>query len=264
MERICGTNISKSLVSKLVCTLDEELIPWRNRPLTKKYPYLVVDARYEKVRENGRVMSKAVVTVIGIGEAGVREVVGCWIIDSESYEGWNGCFVSLKERGLHGVEYVVSDENKGLRKALMRQFQGVKLQRCQVHFMRNLLSRLPRKDHSEGVQLLKEVFAAHTKDRAMHNSKLLIEYLLSKKKEHIADWIDENIEDALVVLDLGIEHRMKMKSTNMIERHNQELKRRTKVVRIFPNEASCLRLITAYSQEVSEHWCSRKYLTIMN
>ena len=260
VEELCGQTVSKSLVSKLSCGFDGDLQKWRERPLSRDYPYLLFDARYEKVRENGRVVSKAVVVAIGITDDGIREVIGCWVINSESFEAWDSCFNRLKERGLNGVRYVVSDDNKGLRKALMKYFQGVVLQRCQVHFMRNFMNKLSKKDRSEGIQLLQEVFAAHSKERAMSTMSHLVEFLLSRKKDAIAEWIEENIEDTLLVLNLPTEHRKMMRSTNMIERLNQELKRRSKVVRIFPNDKSCLRLMTALCQESSEAWGSRKYL----
>ncbi len=261
VEELCGHSVSKSLVSKLNVGLDEQIQKWRNRPLTKSYPYLIFDARYEKVRD-GHVASRAVVVGIGITEEGIREIIGCWVVNSESYEAWDSCFKELKDRGLTGVEYVVTDDNKGLRKALMKYFQGVKLQRCQVHFMRNFLSKLAKKDQKEGIQLLQEVFAANDRQRAMITLEHLISFLEARKKSDISQWLEENIEDTLTVLELPYEHRKKMKSTNMLERFNQELKRRTKPIRIFPNEASCLRLVSTLCQETSEGWSNRKYLTM--
>ncbi len=261
LEQLCGLSISKSQVSRLVCQLDNLLKEWRERPLITPYMYLLFDARYEKVRINGRVVSRAVVVGIGITKEGYREIIGCWVINSESFESWNSCFKSLRDRGLTGVEYVVSDENPGLRKALMKHFQDVKLQRCQVYFMRNFMSKLAKSEKDEGIKLLKEVFDAPTKEAAKTLMKPLIEFLLSKKKDKVVEWLEESIEDAWVVFDLPSEHRKQMKSTNMLERVNQELKRRSRVVRIFPNEASCLRLATALCQEISEGWGDRRYLT---
>jgi len=260
MEELCGQGFSKSEVSVLVARLDDELKAWRERPLLTAYKYLVLDARYEKVRENGRVISKAFVVAVGIDTIGMRDIIGCRVVNSESYESWDDFFKSLKERGLHGVEYVVTDENKGLRKALMKYFQDVKLQRCQVHFMRNLLGKLTRTEQPEGIRLLQEVFAAETKEEAIKRVHKASEFLISRKKHAVADWLEESIEDTLQVLDLPLAHRKKMKSTNMLERVNQELKRRSRVVRIFPNDASCLRLLSALCQEISEDWGNRKYL----
>ena len=262
MEELCGLNISKSQVSTLTAELDNKLLEWRERPLTASYQYLMFDARYEKVRENGKVISKAFVVAIGITNEGAREIIGCWVVNSESFEDWDSCIKSLKERGLKDVEYVVSDDNKGLRKALQKYFQEIKLQRCQVHFMRNFLSKLARSEQAEGIRLLQDVFAAGKKDDAMNRVKKVTEFLLSKKKEKVADWLEENIEETLVVLELPIEHRKKMKSTNMLERLNQELKRRSRVVRIFPNDASCMRLLGALCQETSEGWAGRRYINM--
>lgn len=259
MEELCGYSISKSQVSELAATLDGSLKIWRERRL-ERYRYLIFDARYEKVRDNGHIVSKAFIVAVGINDEGIREILGCWVVDSESYEAWDGCFKSLKERGLHGVEYVVSDENKGLRKALMKYFQGAKLQRCQVHYMRNFIAKLSKSEQKEGIRLLQEVFAAHTKEEALDRLDNVSDFLLSKKKAHVVDWLEESIEEALTVLDLPEAHRRKMKSTNMLERVNQELKRRSRVVRIFPNDFSCVRLLGAICQEISEGWGSRMYL----
>ncbi len=262
VEELCGTTVSKSLVSKLNASIEPMLNLWRERTLKSPYPYLVLDARYEKVRENGHVVSKAFVTVVGITSGGIREIIGAWVIDSESYDAWEACFKRLKERGLCGVAYVVSDENAGLRKALMKHFQGVKLQRCQVHFMRNFMGKLAKSERAEGMSLLQDVFAARTAEDAKERLEKATAFLQSKRKEKVAEWLEENIEDALVVLALPEAHRKKMRSTNMVERLNQELKRRSRVVRIFPNDQSCLRLLSTLCQEVSESWGHRIYLSM--
>jgi len=264
MEELCGFNVSKSQVSELSATLDSSLQAWRERPLETTYLYMVLDARYEKVRENNHIVSKALVVVVGITREGQREIIGCFVINSESFEAWDHCFQSLRMRGLHGVEYVVSDDNKGLRKALMKHFQGVKQQRCQVHFMRNFLNKLSRSEYMEGMRCLQEVFAARTKEDAFARLEKVRAFLLSKKKASTAEWLEENIEEALMVLDLPEAHRKQMKSTNMLERFNQEIKRRTRVIRIFPNEESCLRLLSALCQETSEQWGTRKYVPMNN
>jgi transposase-like protein len=157
---------------------------------------------------------------------------------------------------------VVSDENKGLRKALMKHFQGALLQRCQVHFMRNFISKLSKRDQAEAIKLLQDVFAADAKDEAMRRLQAVIAHLMNRKKADVASWLEDSIEETLMVLELPAAHRKKMKSTNMLERVNQELKRRTRVVRIFPNEQSCLRMLTALCQEISEDWGDRRYLNM--
>lgn len=259
-ESLCGFGISKSQVSVLTKTLDDDLNQWRNRELLDAYKYLIFDARYEKIRESGRVVSKALAIAIGVTEEGKREILGSWVINSESFEEWDDCIKQLIERGLHGVVYVVSDQNKGLRSAIEKRFQGVVWQRCQVHFMRNFLSKLSKQIQPEALRLLKSVFASETRDEALKKAGELCKYLRERKREPIADWLEENIQETLGVYDLPLEHRKRMRSTNMLERLNQELKRRSRVVRIFPNEASCLRLMTALCQEYSEEWMNRRYL----
>jgi putative transposase len=259
---LCGTEISKSQVSELIKQLDQQLHAWRNRRLLLEYVYAIFDARYEKVRENGHVVSKAFVTVIGITKDGMRDIIGCYVINSESESEWNDVISNLKERGLHGLNYVVADDNKGLKSALAKHFQGILVQRCQVHFMRNFMFKLSQITRAEGILLLQDVFAATTKEDALSRAEKLRAYLLSVNKEVVADWIEEHLEEALVVLALPKEHHKKMKSTNMLERFNQELKRRSKVVRIFPNVESCLRLLGTLCQETSEEWANRRYLNM--
>ena len=259
-EKLSGFSVSKSQVSDLMKTLDNELDQWRNRKLLEPYKYLVFDARYEKVREEGRVISKAVCVAIGITEEGMREVIGSWVINSESFEEWDGCIEELIARGLRGVTYVVSDQNQGLKAAIEKRFQGVIWQRCQVHFMRNFLSKLSKQTQPECLKRLKKVFAAEDKEEALKESEKLQKHLREHGKERVAEWIEEHIEETLGVYELPPEHRKRMKSTNMLERLNQELKRRSRVVRIFPNEESCLRLMTALCQEYSEEWMNRRYL----
>lgn len=262
MEELCGSSISRSTVSEFSKQLDADLSQWKDRPLTAEYPYVIFDARYEKVRENGCVVSKAFVVAIGITTEGIREIIGYWVVNSESYEAWDGCFKSLRDRGLQGAKYAVSDDNQGLRSALLKYFQGTKLQRCQVHFMRNFIDRLAKSEKAEGIRLLQDVFAAPTKDEAKARLQKVKGFLIGKKKIKVADWLEENIEEALVVLELPEIHRKKMKSTNMLERLNQELKRRSRVIRIFPNIESCLRALGALCQQTSEEWANRKYLNM--
>jgi len=240
-EALCGFGVSKSQVSDLAKALDYDLNLWRNRDLSEAYPYLVFDARYEKIRVEGRVMSKAVAIAVGITENGRREVIGSWVINSESFEEWDACIQELIDRGLHGVGYVVSDQNKGLKSAIEKRFQGVTWQRCQVHFMRNFLFKLSKKMQTEGIRLLKRVFASENREEAKGRAAEVIQYLRAHKKDYVASWFEENYEETLGVYELPPNHRKRMKSTNMLERLNQELKRRSRVVRIFPNEASCLR-----------------------
>jgi putative transposase len=262
VEELCGHSISRSHVSQLAADLDKKLNLWRKRKLTSTYPYLVIDARYERIRTLEGVVSKAVMIVIGISEEGHREILSIDIGDSENETDWGDIFKTLKERGLKGVQFVVSDDHKGLVRALQRNFQGALWQRCQVHFMRNFISKLGRRNAKLYILLLKDVFAATTKEDSITRKNKLLDKLEHEKPE-VARWIDEEIESCFSVYNLPESHQRRMRTTNMIERLNQELKRRSRVIRIFPNDASCLRVLGTLCMEQSEVWESgRMYLTM--
>jgi putative transposase len=258
-EALCGLDISKSQVSRLAKDLDEDIHAWRLRKLEKEYPYLVVDARYEKIRVNHRVVSQGVLLVVGIGSEGYREILGTWVADSENEASWSEVFKELKDRGLNGVRYVVSDDHAGLVKAIGRHFQGVLWQRCQVHFVRNLCSLVNKKDRPRIIEMLREITTAQAYATARKRMDEAIEEL-GKSHPRVARMLEEHGEDILTVYQLPAWQRRGMKTTNMLERYNQELKRRTRVVRIFPNQESCLRLVTALAMEMTEEWLGRRYL----
>jgi len=260
-EALCGLEISKSQVSELTKRLDGEIEAWRNRPLEKEYIYLIVDARYEHIRSGGCVSSKGILIVVGIDKDEYREPLGVWAADSESETSWTDVFNALKKRGLRGVRYVVSDDHKGLRKAVSRCFQGALWQRCQVHFTRNILSYTSRKDRPYIMSLLREITGAQSLESARKRIAETVE-LLQRTHPKIADMLDTHGEEILAVYQLPETHRKRMRSTNMLERFNQEIKRRTRVVRIFPNEASCIRLVASLAMETAEEWMQRKYLTM--
>jgi len=262
VEELCGHSISRSHVSQLAAELDNKLNIWCKRKLNKTYPYLVIDARYERIRTQEGVVPKAVMIVIGISEDGNREILSIDIGDSENETDWGHIFKTLKERGLKGVHFVVSDDHKGLVKALQRNFQGALWQRCQVHFMRNFITKMSRRKAKLYIPLLKDIFAATSKDDAIIRKDRLLDKLENEKPE-VARWLDEEIESCFSVYNLPETHHRRMKSTNMIERLNQELKRRSRVIRIFPNDASCLRVLGTLCMEQSEVWESgRMYLTM--
>lgn len=260
-DELCGLEISRSQVSALAKGLDEEITIWRNRPIEKKFPYLVVDARYEKVRRGGHVITQGILIVIGISEDGYREILGVWNADSENEQSWSEVFRELKGRGLKGLRYVVSDDHSGLIKAVSRQFQGVIWQRCHVHFIRNVLNLVSLKDRSKILRYLKEITESTSFESAR---KRLSEAVDALEKTHpkVAEYLDTNGEEILAVYALPEQHRKKMRSTNMLERYNEEIKRRTRVVRIFPNEQSCIRLIAALAMEENEEWMARRYLNM--
>jgi putative transposase len=260
-EELCGTSFSKSLISSLAGSLDSELSAWRKRRLeAKAYSYLFVDARYEKVRVDGRVVSQGVLLVSGVREDGFREILAVEVADTESEATYQEMFRSLKERRLSGVELVVSDDHGGLKAAIARNFQGAAYQRCQVHYARNLLGMVGhgrRKELSEG---LRGVFAAPSREVAL---RLASELAAHWRGSHprVAEHLEEHIEECLTCLTFPESHRRRIRTTNGLERLNQEIKRRTRVVRIFPNREACLRLVTAFAVEQSEEWLTgRRYL----
>ena len=258
-EALCGLEVSKSQVSALTARLDAEIDAWRRRPLTKPYPYLIVDARYEKVRRGGQIVSQGVLIVVGIDTDGYREVLGAWIFDSESEASWGAVFRELKERGLQGVSYVVSDDHAGMVRAIERHFQGAIWQRCQVHFLRNALALCSQQQRPLVVRLMKTITEAATREAAKTALGTAIAELETKAPK-VARLLEQHGEEMLAVYALPEAHQKRMRTTNMLERQNQELKRRTRVVRIFPNEQSLLRLVAALLMETNQEWMERKYL----
>jgi putative transposase len=261
-EALCGTSFSKSLVSSLAGRLDAELKAWRSRPLTAKaYPYVFVDARYEKVRVNHRVVGQGVLVISAVRDDGLREILGVEVADTESEATYQELFRSLKARGLSGVELVVSDDHEGLKAAISRHFQGVSHQRCQVHYSRNLLGMVGATRRKELGADLRAIFAAPDREQALGIASSVAERWHKKGHEKVAEHIEEHIEECLTCLAFPESHRRRIRTTNGLERLNQEIKRRTRVVRIFPNRESCLRLVTALAVEQSEEWVTgRRYL----
>jgi len=260
-EELCGTSFSKSLVSSLAGSLDSELEAWRTRRLeAEAYPYVFVDARYEKARVDGRVVSQGVLVVSGVRDDGYREILAVEVADTESEATYRELFRSLKGRGLKGVELVISDDHGGLKAAIARHFQGAAYQRCQVHYARNLLGMVGRARRKELAEGLRGVFAAPSKEVAL---RLVSELAARWRGSHprIAEHLEEHIEECLSCLVFPESHRRRIRTTNGLERLNQEIKRRTRVVRIFPNREACSRLVTALAVEVSEEWLTgRRYL----
>ena len=262
-EELCGTSFSKSLVSSLAGQLDSELGVWRSRPLEGEgYPYLFVDARYEKVRVGHRIVSQGVLVVAGVRQTdGMREILAVEVADTESEATYHELFRSLKSRGLKGVQLVVSDDHEGLKSAVGRHFQGAAHQRCQVHYMRNLLGMVGRVKRKELGADLRAIFAAPNREQALRIASSVAHKWRGKGIEKVSEHIEEHIEECLSCLAFPESHRRRIRTTNGLERLNQEIKRRTSVVRIFPNRQSCLRLVSALAVEVSEEWVTgRRYL----
>lgn len=262
-EVLCGTSFSKSLVSHLAGELDTDLAAWRARPLgDAAYPYLFVDARYEHVRLDGRIVSQGVLVVSAIRGDGRREIVAVDVADTESEATYQALFRDLKARGLSGVRLVTSDDHAGLRAAIVRHFQGASWQRCQVHYTRNLLGLVGAGKRKDLAAELRQIFAASTPAQARTAAQELADrWRVTHPK--IARSLDEDSEACFACLAFPLAHQARIRTTNGLERFNQELKRRTRVVRIFPNRAACLRLVTALCAEQSEEWISgRRYLDL--
>ena len=265
VEKLCGTSISKSFVSQLTVELDPVVREWRNRSLSEtKFPYIVTDVLYIKVREDRRVVSKRCHVAIGISESGNREIIGLMIQDGESESTWTNFFKYLNKRGLHGTKLVISDSHTGLVSAIRQSFTGVSWQRCQVHFMRNILQVVPKKNSKEFREQLKAIFRfTDIKLARSAKNELTSSFMDQKRYEKACQILDEGFEDAFQYTVVGKGHS-RLKSTNLIERLNQEIRRREKVVRIFPNIQSANRLIGAVLLDHHEEWISspRKYIDL--
>lgn len=259
-EELCGHAFSASAVSGVVARLDEQLSEFANRPLEEGFAYLILDARYEKVRESGSIRSRAVLIAIGIDWDGRRQVLGVDLANRESATSWKEFLLSLRQRGLKGVEMVVSDDHAGLRKAIAEVLPEAVWQRCYVHFLRNALDYLPRKGDDDCLRELRWLYDRRDVNEAR---KDLAGWLKrwQEKYPKLCAWVEDNIEETLSFYSLPHGHHKHLKSTNMLERLNEEIKRRTRVVRIFPNEQSCLRLIRALAVETHENWIeAHRYL----
>ena len=252
-EELCGHAFSASAISEINKTMDAELAAFFGQRLKKPYPYLILDARYERVRAAGVIMSQAVLVAIGVDWEGRRNVLGVELANRESATSWKDFLVGLKARGLEGVEFVVSDDHEGLRRAIRETLPAAAWQRCYVHFLRNALDHLPRRAGDDCLQELRWLYDRRDLAEARQD---LARWLTKWQAKHpkLCDWAEENIEETLTYFCLPQQHHKHMKSTNMLERLNQELKRRTHVVRIFPNAASCLRLVRALAVETHENW----------
>lgn len=260
LKKLCGLEISSTQVSNASKLLDEELEKWRNRPIGR-INFLQLDARYEKVRQDGMVLSCAVLVATGVMEDGKRTVLGTSVSLSEAEVHWRNFLLDLRKRGLHGLELITSDDHSGLKAALTSVFPSVPWQRCQVHIQRNAASYVPKLDMRKGVANdIRNIYNAPDKEEAQRLLDLSIEKY-KKSASKLSEWMDTNIPEGFAVFKLPENQRKKLRSTNMVERLNREIKRRTRVATLFPNEASLLRLVSAILSETSEEWeTGRRYL----
>lgn len=261
-EELCGHEFSASAISRVNASLDEELAKFAGRKLEEEYPYLVVDARYEKIREDGVIRSQAVLVAIGINWDGRRCVLAVEMANGESQSSWKQFLDKLCERGLRGVQLVVSDDHIGLRKAVREVLPSALWQRCYVHFLRNALDHLPKKADDDCLTELRWIYERRTGDEARQDLAVWLNKWGARYAK-LCRWVEENIEETLTFYVLPLAHHKHLKSTNLLERLNEELKRRTLVVRIFPNLDSCLRLSRALAVEMHENWIeATRYLNM--
>ena len=261
-EELCGHEFSASAISRVTAKLDEELERFARRPLEEEYPYVVLDARYERIRQDGVISTQAVQVAIGINWEGRRCVLAVEMANRESASSWKEFLLGVKQRGLRGVICVISDDHPGLRKAIPEVLPEASWQRCYVHFLRNAVNHLPRRKDDDCLTELRWIYERRNVEEARRD----LAAWLTKWDERYAqlcNWAEANIEETLTFYRLPQQHHKHLKSTNMLERINQELKRRTLVVRIFPNRESCLRLIRALAVEIHEDWVeATRYLNM--
>jgi putative transposase len=261
-EELCGHSFSASAISDATARLDGALTAFAERRLGEAYPYLILDARYERIREAGAIQHQAVLVAIGVDWEGRRQVLGVDLANRESRSSWRDFLAGLKGRGLFGVDFVVSDNHEGLKAAIRETLPEAVWQRCYVHFLRNALDYVPRKVDDDCLMELRWFYDRRDLAEVRRDLAAWLAKWQSKYPK-LTSWVEDNVEETLTYYRLPLPHHKHMKSTNMLERLNQELKRRTLVVRIFPNAASCLRLVRALAVETHEGWLeATRYLNM--
>lgn len=258
-----GIHIDKSKVSRLCKEIDTIVEEFRNRNLDKhEYPYIWLDATFPKVREGGRICSMAMAIAIGVSQNGDREVLGFEIGMSESGEFWDSFIQTLIQRGLKGVKLVISDSHPGLKKAVSKNFTGVAWQRCQVHFMRNVVSQVPKKQKGMVAAIVRTIFNQDSKEEAKHCLRMVVDQLINRFPK-AAEVVELAEDEVLAYMNFPEKHWKQLYSSNLIERLNKEIKRRFNVVSVFPNRASVIRLGGAILMEQHDEWCvaERRYLS---
>lgn len=262
VEQLCGTSVSSSVVSRAAALLDETLEAWRNRPLGE-VPYVFLDARYEKVRQESQIRDAAILIATGVGLDGKRQILGVSISLSEHEVHWRAFLQSLVARGLSSVQLITSDDHSGLKAARLAVFGGVPWQRCQFHLQQNAGAYVPRQEMRKAVaEDLRTIFNAPDRHTAeTYLAKTVQKY--ANTVPALANWLEKNIPEGLTVFSFPASHRRRLRTANSLERLSREIKRRTRVVSIFPNEAACLRLISAILMEIDEAWQTQRiYLTL--
>ena len=253
-------DLSHSTVSNLSLELDELITEFKTSPLREYYPYLYVDALYLKVFNGSRFVSRAVMIAIGVNEEGYREILDIDIMYEESYPTYLGFFDALKERGLTKVDLIISDGHKGIKRAASESFNGSSWQLCSVHFKRNLMKIVPKKSLNEVVEYLNDILKSKTTDEAHSLGHGMIA-TYEDKFPKLAKYLSDNLGDVMTFLSFPKKHHRKIHSTNLVERFNKEVKRRTKVVGAFPSEGSVLRLLIPLAVDTNAKWMDRKYVS---
>lgn len=257
-EELCGETFSKSTVSEICKELDIPIKQFKERLLPERYPFIIADAIYLKVREDHRVKSKALYIAIGINNAGRKEILGFDVFDSEKNTTWKAFFESLKSRGLRGTDIVISDAHTGLVEAIRECFPGASWQRCQVHFVRNIIDKCPKKYSSALANELKDMLNASTIEEARRLKNSIYEEYQDVAYEAV-NILDSGFEDSMVIMALPSKYRIALRTSNIIERENREIRRREKVIGIFPNTESVIRLIGAVLLDDHNDWsCAQR------
>jgi len=264
MSELCGLEVSSTQVSRATRLLDEELSGWRNRPLGEA-PYVFLDARYEKIRHGGSVVSCAVLMAFGVDESGHRTVLGVSVSLSEAEVHWRDFFAHLQGRGLGGVRLLISDDHAGMRAAREARFPGVPWQRCQFHLQQNAGHYVPRVEMRREVATdLRAIFESGDRLEAERRLRQAAQKY-AQRAPKLSAWMEANVAESFTVFAFPETHRRRLRTSNLMERVSKELKRRTRVATLFPNEASLLRLVSAVLMEISEEWETEKtYLRMDN
>ena len=259
-EQLCGFEVTSTQVSRAAKELDEVLEQWRNRPLGT-YPYVYLDARYEKIRDNGSVIDMAVLVAIGVSENGKRQILGASVALSEAEAHWRDFLRQLQGRQLHGVKLFISDAHEGLKAARKAVFPSVPWQRCQFHLQQNAQSYVPKQEMKKPVAAdIRNIFTAPDEAEAKRLLTLFLEKY-DKSAPRLTAWAEENLVEGFTVFQFPEDHWRRIRTSNVLERVNKETRRRTRVATLFPNEDSCLRLVSAVLMEISEEWeTGRTYL----
>lgn len=262
-EELCGTGFSAGTVSNLCANLDPIINEFKNRPLTKEYPFVIADAIYMKMRKDHRIRSVALHIAIGICKEGTREIIG-WMIDKgESKSSWSTVFKSLKERGLKGVDIVTSDAHCGIEKAISQEFIGSSWQRCQTHFSKNCLDKCPASLKDEFHAALTDMYNAPTIEECRKRRDIILDQY-SESASSACEVLESGFDDITTIYSIPEKYRKRLRTSNMIERLNEELRRRERVIRIFPNEDSLNRLMGAVLLDIHEDWANKRRYMVMD